>query len=336
MAFDWSPIALQSLKEFYEDQRGKYQSPTELEMRVYHRLIHIRDQKERHDDIPEHIQSHPVFKLTTDFRLHVQKHSAPITKTSKLVVTDEGMQLFSNLAAVLIEQGNTVMVYLVACVLERLFGKDTIEDIESLRGHLTIPEIIDGTSTLIHPAVNADEDRVSQENDDVEVADFLDEPELQIDADGMDPQPQPIAPAPLKPTSPQWLANGISGPSTPAATTTTSTATATGNAFAGLVSQSHVTGTTNVFGSSIFSVSASKPAASVLSSPQNIFGGGSIIPVSQSSAIPHPPSSNPFPGTATAAKPSQPIPVLPTPTNIFGQHFTLDSFHHLSQNFRCK
>jgi hypothetical protein len=151
MAFDWYPIALQSLKEFYEDQRGKYQSPTELEMRVYHRLIHIRDQKERHDDIPEHIQSHPVFKLTTDFRLHVQKHSAPITKTSKLVVTDEGMQLFSNLATVLIEQGNTVMVYLVACILERLFGKDTIEDIESLRGHLTIPEIIDGTSTPIHP-----------------------------------------------------------------------------------------------------------------------------------------------------------------------------------------
>uniref|UniRef100_A0A8H7XKZ3 SAC3/GANP/THP3 conserved domain-containing protein n=1 Tax=Psilocybe cubensis TaxID=181762 RepID=A0A8H7XKZ3_PSICU len=51
---------LQCLKEFYQDQRDRYDSPTELEMRVYHRLIHIRDQKERHEDIPEYILSHPV------------------------------------------------------------------------------------------------------------------------------------------------------------------------------------------------------------------------------------------------------------------------------------
>ena len=56
--------ALTSLKEFYEDQRGRYQAPTELEMRVYHRLIHIRDQRERHEEIPEEIRNHPVFNLT--------------------------------------------------------------------------------------------------------------------------------------------------------------------------------------------------------------------------------------------------------------------------------
>ena len=139
-------LALQSLKEFYEDQRGTYQAPTELEMRVYHRLIHIRDQRERREDVPEWITSHPVFQYTTQFRQVVQTKSAPITKTSRLVVDAKGMEIFGNLAAVLRKQGNTVMIYLVACILERLFGKDTIDDIEAIRGDLTIPEIIDGIS----------------------------------------------------------------------------------------------------------------------------------------------------------------------------------------------
>ncbi|THH15580.1 hypothetical protein EW146_g4914 [Bondarzewia mesenterica] len=34
---------LQSLKEFYEGQHGHYESPNELEMRIHHQLIHIRD-----------------------------------------------------------------------------------------------------------------------------------------------------------------------------------------------------------------------------------------------------------------------------------------------------
>ncbi|CAL1701855.1 unnamed protein product [Somion occarium] len=137
---------LQSLKEFYEDQRGRYSAPTELEMRVYHRLIHIRDQRERHEDIPEEITSHPVFQLTTKFRLHVQAKSAPISKKSPLIVDAAGMQIFAELAAHLREQNNVVMIYLVACIMERLFGKDTIEDIETIRGDLTISEIIDGIS----------------------------------------------------------------------------------------------------------------------------------------------------------------------------------------------
>ncbi|PCH34599.1 hypothetical protein WOLCODRAFT_106254, partial [Wolfiporia cocos MD-104 SS10] len=137
---------LQSLKEFYEDQRGKYQALTELEMRVYHRLVHIRDQRERREDIPAEITSHPVFQYTTQFRQIVQAKSAPITKSSPLVVDAEGMQIFAKLAAVLREQGNVVMIYLVACILERLFGKDTIEDIEAIRGDLSTPQIIDGIS----------------------------------------------------------------------------------------------------------------------------------------------------------------------------------------------
>jgi SAC3/GANP family len=139
-------LALQSLKEFYEDQRIRYLSPTELEMRVYHRLIHIRDQRERQGDVPARVLEHPVFKLTTKFRLHVQAKSAPIGKTTPLIVDYEGMQIFSELAMVLRREGSVVMIYLVACLLERLFGKETIEDIESIRGDLTIPELIGGVS----------------------------------------------------------------------------------------------------------------------------------------------------------------------------------------------
>jgi hypothetical protein len=39
------------------------------------------------------------------------------------------------------------MVYLVACILERLFGKDTIEDIEAICDGISIPDIIDGGLT---------------------------------------------------------------------------------------------------------------------------------------------------------------------------------------------
>ncbi|KAI0315681.1 SAC3/GANP/Nin1/mts3/eIF-3 p25 family-domain-containing protein [Amylostereum chailletii] len=138
---------LQSLKEFYEDQRGRYESPNELEMRIYHRLIHIRDQRERHDNIPSSIVSHPVFLLTTKFRQHVQKKSSPISKNSTLVVDSEAMEIFGELATVLSQQGSTVMVYLVACILERLFGKDTIDDIEGIRRNMAIPDMIDGVFT---------------------------------------------------------------------------------------------------------------------------------------------------------------------------------------------
>ncbi|KAI6001946.1 SAC3/GANP/Nin1/mts3/eIF-3 p25 family-domain-containing protein [Pisolithus albus] len=148
---------LQSLKEFYEDQRGRYQSPTELEMRVYHRLIHIRDQRERHEDIPDFLLKHPVFELTTRFRARVQAKSAPITKTSALAVDAEAMQIFVELATVLRREGNVVMTYLIACILERLFGKDTIEDIEAIRGELTYSDIIDGYSGP-HPQTEGAED----------------------------------------------------------------------------------------------------------------------------------------------------------------------------------
>ncbi|KAK7047608.1 actin cytoskeleton and mitosis protein [Paramarasmius palmivorus] len=174
---------LQSLKEFYEDQRGHYDSPTELEMRVYHRLIHIRDQRERHDDIPQHILSNPVFQLTTQFRQHVQAKSSPITKTSALVVDAQAMEIFGQLANVLTEQGSMVMIYLIACILERLFGKDAIDDIEGLRGDLTWPQIIDGVSgTELDGSMNGYDEAEEGTQDELHEDFYLEEEEQEAGA----------------------------------------------------------------------------------------------------------------------------------------------------------
>ncbi|RDB21797.1 SAC3 family protein 1 [Hypsizygus marmoreus] len=198
---------LQTLKEFYEDQRGRYESPTELEMRVYHRLIHIRDQKERHEDIPEHITSHPVFQLTTDFRLHVQNKSAPISKTSPLIVDAEGMQIFGNLANVLRNQGSVVMIYLVACILERLFGKDAIDDIEGIRGDLSIPDIIDGVSTPGGFVEDYEDNVVDGMHDELEE-------EAEYEPTSLEPSEPPSAPQPLILDSSSSAFGGLSTAST--------------------------------------------------------------------------------------------------------------------------
>lgn len=181
--------ALQSLKEFYEDQRPHYQSPTELEMRVYHRLIHIRDQKERHEDIPQPLLDHPVFELITKFRARVQAKSAPITKSSTLSVDGEAMQIFTELAGVLRREGNVVMTYLIACILERLFGKDTIENIEALRGELSYSDIIDGYSGPQPSSESITDDVVPEVHD-------------------LTPS-QPSAIRPLQPSGTQWLNNNF-------------------------------------------------------------------------------------------------------------------------------
>lgn len=161
-------------------------------MRVYHRLVHIRDQRERHDDIPQSLLTHPVFELTTKFRARVQTKSAPITKTSPLAVDAEAMHIFAELAGVLRREGNIVMTYLVACILERHFGKDTIEDIESIRNDLSLSDIIDGYSGM-----------GSQEQDtDIDIS-VVDETEVQAE-----PTHSPHeSPKPLQPSGTLWLTN---------------------------------------------------------------------------------------------------------------------------------
>ncbi|KAG9312753.1 SAC3/GANP/Nin1/mts3/eIF-3 p25 family-domain-containing protein [Chiua virens] len=253
---------LQSLKEFYHDQRDHYQSPTELEMRVYHRLIHIRDQKERYDDIPGSLLNHPVFELTTKFRARVQAKSAPITKTSALVVDPEAMQIFGELANVLRREGNVVMTYLVACILERHFGKDTIEDIELIRSGLSIPDIVDGYSGM----------GPQEQDTDIDIS-VLDETEDQPE--------QPVHTAhqssrPLQPSGTQWLTDTFGPKPTPSAFFKSETA---GQPFQPSVAPiqsafSNLKTAPNVFGTTAFS--AQSAFANVPSTPPSVSAFGTI------------------------------------------------------------
>ncbi|KAH9023008.1 SAC3/GANP/Nin1/mts3/eIF-3 p25 family-domain-containing protein [Lactarius hengduanensis] len=263
---------LQSLKEFYEDQRDRYQSPNELEMRIYHRLIHIRDQRERHDDIPPAILNHPVFLLTTKFRQHVQAKSSPITKVSPLVVHEEGMLQFAELAALLREQGNRVMVYLVACILERLFGKDTIEDIESIRAGIAIPDIIDGvlSDEAVAPA------DVTLDDYDEEEA-FLREDGPLVEEFGEHSKPQ-HQPSTLKPSATDWLTNNFGVRPSPSVMLDTSGASSSTSVFG--------TSSASAFNSSLPALAPPAPSTAStfpaggasafanLQTTQNVFGGG--------------------------------------------------------------
>ncbi|KAF8623868.1 hypothetical protein AX17_007270 [Amanita inopinata Kibby_2008] len=272
---------LQSLKEFYEDQRGRYQSPTELEMRVYHRLIHIRDQRERHEDIPDSITSHPVFKLTTAFRLHVQKKSAPINKVSSLIVDEEGMKIFAQLAGVLREQGNLVMIYLVACILERHFGVDTIDDIESIRGDLSIPDIIDGVSSFEEAGDFEDSmmtDMEEQPYETITTSSAL-PPEI--------PVAQPYSDSKLTPSTFLGVAPG-----------------STVKSFSNLSSSPNAFGTTSVFGTGVFAPAASTSTVQPVSAFSSVFGGAKGTSTSTiSSAVKVPQDSGPSRPTALESKP---------------------------------
>ncbi|KAG1824658.1 SAC3/GANP/Nin1/mts3/eIF-3 p25 family-domain-containing protein [Suillus subaureus] len=214
---------LQSLKEFYEDQRGKYQSPTELEMRVYHRLIHIRDQKERHEDIPSLILEHPVFKLTTKFRLLVQAKSAPISRSSPLSVDNEALGVFNEL-------------------IIHLFGTDTVDDIESLRENLTISDIIDGSSAVVdehYDAIVEEPDAMHEEEEPPFEGNLVDAPQS--------------SPKPPQRSGTEWL-NDTFGPKP--------TESAFLNAYSQPAPQSpksafsNLTSVPNVFGATTFQTSA--------------------------------------------------------------------------------
>ncbi|PIL32442.1 hypothetical protein GSI_05144 [Ganoderma sinense ZZ0214-1] len=278
---------LTSLKEFYDDQRGRYQAPTELEMRVYHRLIHIRNQKERHAEVPEDIRNHPVFNLTTQFRLRVQSTSAPISRSSKLIVDGDAMQIFSQLAAVLREQNNVVMIYLVACIMERLFGKDCIEDIEAIRGELTIPEIIDGTSKPLDDTQTAIDDGVYTESPAAEITDMEEEPQE---------NPAPSLGQPVTRSATEWLTNNFGGQPQPITASPlqnnigSAPVPAGGSAFAGLASKkpsSSSFGSAFASSGSAFAPSAGAPpppsAFSNLATKPSVFGGATFGPVTSTS-----------------------------------------------------
>ncbi|KIY43244.1 hypothetical protein FISHEDRAFT_78752 [Fistulina hepatica ATCC 64428] len=141
----------QDLKENRIEHRTRvdpqWVDPTEVEMRLYHVLVHTRDTEERSDIVPPHIASHTLFQLAHHFRKHVQRISAPIHKSSKLKADAEAMQIFNGILTELRkdEETNRVTIYLVACILEHLFGSECLDegDVEAIRDGLPYEDIID-------------------------------------------------------------------------------------------------------------------------------------------------------------------------------------------------
>ncbi|KAJ8080356.1 hypothetical protein PM082_017189 [Marasmius tenuissimus] len=90
------------------------------------------------------------------------------------------MEIFGELAGTLREsgdgtRGNRVIIYLVACLLESLFGSEAIDDIESLRGGLEHWELIDGGSGA--EVVELDDDDQGHEHDEMYEDDEIEEQE---------------------------------------------------------------------------------------------------------------------------------------------------------------
>ncbi|KAJ6611001.1 hypothetical protein B0H10DRAFT_2058094 [Mycena sp. CBHHK59/15] len=289
---------LQSLKEFYNDQRATYESPAELEMRIYHRLVHIRDQVERPEPVPlsSRVAEHPMYKLTTAFRAHVQEKSKPITKTSRLRVDAEGMRIFGELAAEMMGEGGggKGMVFLVACILERLFGKGTVNGIDDIRGGASWGDIIDGV-TGTGPAA-AEAKPLVEEAEVDELDDEMTEQEEDIDIGAEDElldedqdMRSPAVPSPLKPTASGWLAENF-GPNPAAPVFGPPSAAPVASAFSNLgavVPGKSVFGATSAFArKSVFGHSGASPFGPI---PNTVAANGSA-PNGSAFA----PSPNPF------------------------------------------
>ncbi|KAJ7637048.1 SAC3 domain-containing protein [Roridomyces roridus] len=281
---------LQSLKEYYNDHRATYQSPAELEMRIYHRLIHVRDQVERPEPVPlsRQVAQHPMYKLTTAFRAHVQEKSMPIGKNSRLRVEAEGMKIFGQLAGEMMGPGGggKGMVFLVACILERLFGKATVDGIDDIKGDASWGDIIDGTTGAPAGAV-----------EEVEVDDD-DQDDIDLGEDDNSPEDQAMqSPSALQPSASIWLTENFGA--TPAATPFAPPPSApVATAFSNFGPPKSVFGTNSAFaGKSVFgntgpnSFGAMPNAATPVSTPQtsvlsNPFGKTIEQPVVSSSAPP--------------------------------------------------
>lgn len=195
------------------------------------------------------------------------------------MVDERAMEIFGELAMVLREQGSAVMVYLVACILERLFGPDTIEDIEAIKGDLTIPDIVDGVSMAFDGG---------QEQEYTEEEEMVEEPQVSVvNHDNA---------SPVKPSPTEWLTNPFGSPPTrnifgqpPQAAP--APASAPVSAFSNLSSVPNAFSNTSVFGS---------PA------PKSVFGNSTPAPTTSSwpTTQPNLPSSSPSPFGATSGTPS--------------------------------
>ncbi|KAG7441941.1 uncharacterized protein BT62DRAFT_936575 [Guyanagaster necrorhizus] len=210
---------LTSLKEAYEDLIDKYRSPTELEFRVYHRLFLIREKRADQMVVTPDVASNRIFILASQFREEVRRASAPIGRTSKLVADEKCMGIFAELAQAVRENGNRIFTYLMACLFEYLFGKDTIEGMEELKGGLTEQDIIYGnyegsdkleqasSAEIVEEAEEEEEEETYDENELDDVSEEANE-EAQATATTSSPFPL-LQSSPFGPASPAMQPPGV-------------------------------------------------------------------------------------------------------------------------------
>ena len=247
---------------------------------------------------------------------------------------------------VLSEQGNRVMVYLVACLLERLFGTDTIDDIEGIRADLSISDIIDGATSHGEFREVQEVDEEDAELDDELVDDYLeaDDEEYENEEDEY-VAPQPTAPVLPKP-NPTFTQPPSALPTTSSAFPTLPKPAVAAGAFAGLVSSPNVFGTQSAFGTSVFPPVTANPSPSTFGAPntapkQSVFGPGMVPPPmvapSPNQALSQPPSSS-FVQLSERPTDSSFKPAAPSssPSNIFGMFFNLVCASFFSYSFQAR
>ncbi|KAH9938812.1 uncharacterized protein BXZ73DRAFT_89187 [Epithele typhae] len=297
--YDQAMEIMQLQNSMYSLCRG-YQSPAELEMRVYRRLTLIRAFDR--DVIPDWVNQQPIFQLATKFRDRVHALSKPITKASKLIVDGQAMEIFGQLITTLREQDSSaVMMFLVACIMQGLFGEDTVDSIDGLRGDMSVPDIIDGVYST-SPQQYADEEETTEEAVETVSPSGMTEVLSETEADTMAP---PVGTQVVEPSATEWLANNFNNP--PPYTQPSA------SAFGGLGS------TTSAFGFDSASTSAFGNLSTAKASP---FGGATFGPTSSSSTsafnpnVPHAfgNGSSAFSAPPTTSTPPSKHPVTSQPT----------------------
>ncbi|CAK5272216.1 unnamed protein product [Mycena citricolor] len=332
----------QSLKELYNDLRDEsefgpaYAFPCEVEMWIYRCLIFIRNQGP--EQIPPQIQAHPLYKLAVQFRSHVQSASGTITRSSELKVGGQGMATFQQLVEKLLEtEDGRPMVFMVACLLDSIFGTGTVKEIDDLREGYTDLDLI----VRAEPS-EADEqvDEAEEEEEEVEVEDEteeamegeeegvteqdVDDMESDLDDEALTVAPETVSTSTFLPpvtASAFPTASSSSGfPPSASAFPNSSISPLTANAFTKITSTSNVFGNrSSAFGNigagnafTAIAASSSRPNGSLFGSPSTRMNSSPFSSANGTSTLPTPASAAPVTnsfgggGTNTTSDPLNP------------------------------
>ena len=147
------------------------------------------------------------------------------------------------------------MIYLVACILERLFGPEMIEDIEGIRGNLSIPNIIDAVQSL----EDVDEAEIMLTDNEEQPPESVETSTATLVAESITAQPSFNN---LKPVQSFFEPPPMTAPSTTVK-----------SAFSDITSSHTTFGTSNVFGGAAFGAATTPRTARSTSAFASVFGG---------------------------------------------------------------